>query len=296
MAIDGNIKISKTTFSQREGRSPLPIMELGSIPKKFRQLTWRYIGEDIDKISHAIVDAYTIDKDEGFRHIIWSFKFDVLEIPHDEIIYQNPSLDKKFSRSIILDEDYDITITFIEYILRHEYCPDDLRKSLIKSFEDASTAYHIVDLDGEPTVIPRISREAGEATRQAVETLQDGGMDSAASHLRQAAEHIGARQYADAITDSIHAVESVARAIEQKSKTLASALDSLEKTGVQIHPALKKGFKNLYGYTNDEQGLRHALLDQDAADVGLEEAVFMFGACAFFAAYLTQKHRQAGGA
>ena len=53
-------------------------------------------------------------------------------------------------------------------------------------------------------------------------------------------------------------------------------------------------FSQRYGYTNDEQGIRHALLDRDAADVGLDEALFMFGACASFAAYLTQKHRQAG--
>ena len=46
------------------------------------------------------------------------------------------------------------------------------------------------------------------------------------------------------------------------------------------------------GYTSDEQGIRHALLEQGSANVGLEEALFMFGACASFAAYLTEKHRQ----
>ena len=120
-------------------------------------------------------------------------------------------------------------------------------------------------------------------------------MDGATTHLRQAAEHINARQYPDAITDSIHAVESVACIIDRRAnKTLGPALGSLERAGVLRHPALKEAFKKLYGYTSDEQGLRHALLDKDAADVGLEEAVFMFGACASFAAYLTQKHRQAG--
>ena len=62
------------------------------------------------------------------------------------------------------------------------------------------------------------------------------------------------------------------------------------------HSALKQAFDRLYGYTNTEQGIRHALLDKGAADVGLNEAIFMFGACASFAAYLTEKHRQAGGA
>ena len=120
-------------------------------------------------------------------------------------------------------------------------------------------------------------------------------MEGASSHLEQAADHINARQYADSIVDSIHAVESVARIIDPKSsKTLKPALNSLEKAGLLTHPALKDAFNKLYGYTSDEQGIRHALHDQGAADVGLDEAIFMFGACASFAAYLTEKHRKAG--
>lgn len=118
-------------------------------------------------------------------------------------------------------------------------------------------------------------------------------MDGAASHLRNAADHINAQQYADAIADSIHAVESVARMIAPKSSTtLKPALRSLEKAGTLKHPVLRQAFEKLYGYTSDEQGIRHALINQNAADVDLDEAIFMFGACASFAAYLTQKHRQ----
>ena len=120
-------------------------------------------------------------------------------------------------------------------------------------------------------------------------------MDGAATHLRQAAEHINARQYADSVADSIHAVESVARVIDPKaSKLLGPALDSLENAGMLKHPALKKALKNLYGYASDEQGIRHARLEKDAPQVGQDEALLMFGACASFAAYLTNRHRQAG--
>ena len=117
-------------------------------------------------------------------------------------------------------------------------------------------------------------------------------MDGATAHLRQAAEHINARRYADSVADSIRAVESVARVIAPKaSNTLGPALDSLEKAGLLKHAALKEAFKKLYGYTSGEQGIRHALLDKEVADVGLDEAVFMFGACASFAAYLVGKHQ-----
>lgn len=44
--------------------------------------------------------------------------------------------------------------------------------------------------------------------------------------------------------------------------------------------------------TSSEEGVRHSLVFKDSADVGLDEAMFMFGACASFAAYLANKHRQ----
>ena len=57
---------------------------------------------------------------------------------------------------------------------------------------------------------------------------------------------------------------------------------------------MKRGFSALYGYTNDERGIRHALLDQDAARVDEAEALFILGACAAFVNYLVAKARAAG--
>ena len=91
----------------------------------------------------------------------------------------------------------------------------------------------------------------------------------------------------------LHAVESVARTIDPKaSKTLRPAIRSLEAKGVLKHPAFQEACIKLYKYTSDESGIRHALLDERAADVDLDDAVFMFGACASFAAYLVNRHKQ----
>ena len=118
-------------------------------------------------------------------------------------------------------------------------------------------------------------------------------MSGAEVHLQQAAEHIHSRRYAESVKDSILAVESVARVIDPMAeKTLGPALKSLEKGGVIRHAALKEAFSKLYGYTNDEQGIRHALLDKTSPSVDIDEAMFMFGACASFAAYLTNKHQK----
>ena len=59
---------------------------------------------------------------------------------------------------------------------------------------------------------------------------------------------------------------------------LREALDQLEHV-TTLHGALKKSFLSIYGYTSDEQGIRHPLIDADAAKVDETDALFMIGAC-----------------
>ena len=47
--------------------------------------------------------------------------------------------------------------------------------------------------------------------------------------------------------------------LEPGTKTLGPALGKLERS-VRIYPALRIGFDKLYSFTNDESGIRHALL------------------------------------
>ena len=164
-------------------------------------------------------------------------------------------------------------------------------------FEVQGAAYWLDTTRRPFWFIPSTSKEQGEATRQAIETVDQSGIAAGATNTSACcSEHLTAGRYADSISHSIHAVESVARVIDPSAnKKLSSALDSLERTGRLNHPALKNAFNILYGYTSNEKGIRHALLERDAADVGLDEAMFMFGACASFAAYLVKKHQKANG-
>ncbi|MGQ0446262.1 MAG: hypothetical protein ACT4O2_14345, partial [Beijerinckiaceae bacterium] len=101
-----------------------------------------------------------------------------------------------------------------------------------------------------------------------------------------------AGNYTSSIRESIHAVESVARTLAPSGK-LSEALAKLEKSAV-IHGGLKKGFSSIYGYTSDEQGIRHPLLDDSQAKVDEADALFMIGACAAFVSYMIHKVRLAG--
>ena len=292
----------KLTFSQREGKAPLPEpMRLEYIPRRFRQLVWLYMDSEIQRMSYPESATYRItDRDwerlrdnKNIGSIISSYRFEVLGQFHDDIGGYDPQKSRTFFKEMIEGGNYHQTLTLIEFVLRHEYCSEDLRKNLLDVFDEAPTAYCVEEIDRLPTIKPRASREAGEATQRAIQTIRDSSMEGAATHLRKATEQINARDYADSVRESINAVESVARTIDPKaSKTLGPALDSLERVGLLKHPALTEAFKKLYGYANDEQGIRHPLLDRDSADVGLDEAVFMFGACASFAAYLVGKYRQ----
>ena len=57
---------------------------------------------------------------------------------------------------------------------------------------------------------------------------------------------------------------------------------------------MKLAFVKLYGFTSDEKGIRHPLLDLPAANVDETDALFMIGACAAFVSYLINKSRAAG--
>lgn len=167
-----------------------------------------------------------------------------------------------------------------------------LAKQIIILFDKYAAAYQLDISQNLYWFFPRASKEQAEAIQQAIEATRHGGMNGAATHLRKAGQRINEREYADSIRESIHAVESVARKIDPNNgDSLKEALKSLENTGLLKHRALKEAFMKLYGYTSDEEGIRHSLVDQGSADVGLDEAIFMFGACASFTAYLTQKHQ-----
>lgn len=111
-------------------------------------------------------------------------------------------------------------------------------------------------------------------------------------HLNRALELFADRKapdYRNSIKESISAVESLCRVIAKNEKaTLGDALQEIEKLKtINLHSALKAAFEKLYGYTSDEGGIRHALIDQPNSDA--EEAKFMLVSCSAFINYLRTK-------
>ena len=205
-------------------------------------------------------------------------------LPLDEWHLDFEDFCRSFRRRIELQPFYKV-FDLIEFILRHPECPIDFAKNMLKVFAWSHLAYTL-DVEPPPTVIPAVTPEEGAAVVESLALLRKAGLYGSATHLRSASAYINEGKWADSVRESIHAVESVARKLDpDAAQTLGPALKSQP-----LHPALKKGFASLYGYTADEQGVRHALLDQTDAHVGRDEAVFMLGACASFASYLFRKY------
>jgi len=150
-------------------------------------------------------------------------------------------------------------------------------------------AFRIVDGD---TFLPVASTEEIDAVQDAIDATRGSSFTGAHTHIKRAAECLGEGRFADSVRESIHAVEAVARTLEPSAE-LSKALAKLEASA-NLHGAMKKGFAALYGYTSDENGIRHPLLDSGDAKVDEADAIFMIGACASFVTYLISKKRSAG--
>jgi hypothetical protein len=84
-------------------------------------------------------------------------------------------------------------------------------------------------------------------------------------------------------------VEVISRIIEPSENTLGKALNKLDKHQ-KISNTLKSGFEKLYAYTNDKNGIRHALMDEPSVD--FEDAKFFLISCSAFTNYLIEKAKK----
>lgn len=266
------------TYKQRHGFEALPqAMRVGELSDDLRREVWNSIFQFI----RSRTNYFDSSRQLFYEYVIGHYK----KLPISQI---DTRLDAPLGEieNIIMRNSAENALDLIEILMNYELC-EEILPYLIDIFEKHTAPYRI-DLSIKPfRIFQNTSKEEAEAIVASIQAIKNvGGFDGALTHLRNAAEFINEKKFADSIRHSINAVESVARSIEPGAKTLGSALTKLEREGIIKHPALKTAFVKLYGYTNDEQGIRHALIDRDDPNVGLPEALFFHCACTAFAGYL----------
>ena len=144
------------------------------------------------------------------------------------------------------------------------------------------SAYRFVD-----GVITRITEQH---EIQEIEQALESKSSPVTTHIRRSLELLSDRNLPDfrnSIKESVSAVESLAaKVLGVETGTLGQLIRKLE-TEINLHPVLKTAFSSLYGFTSDEGGIRHALMDKDKNDY--HDAKFMLVVCSAFINYVEGK-------
>jgi len=159
-------------------------------------------------------------------------------------------------------------------------------------FEREFAGYRFID--GE--IVPITNKSEIKEIEESLFVTQDfTSLKSCNTHLKSSLSKLSDRlnpDYRNSIKESISAVESISKIISNNSKdSLGGALDKI-KGKLKIHSALERGFKQIYGYTSDTDGIRHALIEDNNCD--FEDAKFMLVSCSAFINYLIIKANKAG--
>jgi len=269
----------RLTFEQAEGAGPLLPSQLAlkEISRELRIRLWEKLHSSFNSDNHSNWDEILRRK-----HVYRDLR------PHDEFPMIRLSVRSEV-KQLIINENYLQVFGLLQWMLRQPEIPQRLHEDIEDALRQSRAAYAVFDRD---TIIPVGSDAERETLARAFADVAASEFHGARAHLRNAGSELTAGEYGPSIRESIYAVEAVARVLEPGVQTLRPALLKLEKS-VRIHPALGKGFGSLYGFTSDEKGIRHALLDEPVAKVDETDALYMLGSCAAFVSYLINKARQA---
>lgn len=281
-------------FSQRIGKTEyIKQLQIDSVDEDLKNGLWNgikiYVLDKLSKYSQYSAETQF----DIFCSIMWHHFY---KLPIDTIPKYNHRSEQFIRDSFFIGQWYDVYdhLEFIANIDPNSLPIDSYRfKEFCNGiFEREFSGYRFID--------NRISPITNEYEIQEIENAihQSGHFTSligANIHLKSALEKLSdkkAPDYRNSIKESISAIESVAKAISENEKdSLGAALDKI-KGKIKLHAALERGFKQLYGYTSDSDGIRHALMEDHNCD--FEDAKYMLVSSSAFINYLIIKADKAG--
>jgi len=279
-------------FSQRMGITPLEkAIQLDSMDDELRYGLWNVLqvcfwDQDQYEISHQLDD---------FAKKVW---FSFFKLPIDtcpafftQDIYGRRADNCAYAtcRKYFLDnktkwwEVYD----FVEFVFKGFELSEELEENSInflnRMLERENSAYRYVD--------SQLVAISDKNEINAIETVFEENGNAVTSHFQRSLSLLSDRQspdYRNSIKESISAVESLCNTLtEDRKSKFSDALAELEKT-CSFHPAMKRAFMQLYGYSSDSGGIRHALMD-DSEHPSYADAKFMLVTCSAFCNFLRAK-------
>jgi hypothetical protein len=279
-------------FSQRIGKRKLKVeLEKENLSPELKNSLWTLVLELTIESKDKNTDMYGREKwspRSKFFRSVWMHFFkrpiDNLAIQYGNYYGQVNYRDAQSEiREWYYEADWDLALDFIEFCVNYD---DNLHDYPFNDFlKREMSAYRFVD----GNLVEINSKEEIIEIESAIKNSNK--FNSVRTHLKRAIELYADKKNPDfrnSIKESISAVESLSKIIVQDNKTtLGKALKAIEKKH-NIPNSLKNAFSALYGYTSDEGGIRHSLLERNVK-IDLEEARFMLIACSAFVNYLISK-------
>lgn len=276
-------------FSERNGYKPVrEIIQKNSIDTNLKNALWNTIVECIfNKYSYRFgaQSSPVIGSNlESFFKLLFHsyFKKRIDQIPYS-IESTIESIDTLFFKKYQWYEIYDFIEACIEYFpFQHD--KDSFNILLNDCLQIENSAYRIIN----DKVTEITSEQEIQSIEEALENTNP--YSGVQQHLNQALKLMSDRtnpNYSKSMHDSISAVEGLAKILlEDDSITLGKAIPKL-RTKYSLHPVLMESLNKLYGYTSDEDGIRHGSPNPSA--MSYIDAKFMLVACTNFINYLIEK-------
>lgn len=278
-----NDKTEYVPFSQRNGfKEAPPQLQLGEVSEELRRLVNYYIHLEIDRETGYTHGRYFL---ASWRRV--TSDIHVVFLGSDVSSYDS-DVSKWVRRieSLIKQSTIEQLFDFIEFVYRHPKCSSELRLELGQAFVQCRAAYRFIDNQ----LVAIGSDQQATVFLDAIGRAEAAGELAARQHLVSAGKELAQGNWAGSVRESIHAVEAMVVKLAPEKNTLGAALSMLEKEG-HVHGGLKNAFSALYGWSSDEEGVRHALVFKNAASVDETDALFMLGACSSFVSYLVSRNQ-----
>lgn len=259
------------SFSQRNGYVPLPpAMEPESITDELRSSLWNLID------SQRYDDHYS-----EITRLLWCYLYRLPADTRPAKVYPS-CVDYRDSwgvvREKILNGKWFDVYDHVEFFVD---CFSYLAPKVNRILQQEAAAYRIID--------GKVCQITDEIEIAEIQTGIEHGDKFApvSEHIRAAVQLMSDRSnpsYRNSIKESISAVESALKIVtDDFNGDFSKMLASLEKSK-KIDGALKKGFAAIYGWTSDQNGIRHGMLDKP--NLNHEDAKLFLVMCSAFANYL----------
>lgn len=282
-------------FSKRIGKVPVSKkIQIESLDDDLKNGLWDAINLFIlRELENERSFSRKNDKFDNFAKILWHLFY---KLPIDRIPDNSYSCIQFIRDRFYKGQWYEV-YDFIEFMSRIDGDNFNIEIEQFKEFcneilEREFSGYRFIDDKVSPITNTHEIEEIEIAINQ---SGQLSILKGANTHLLSALEKISDRKspdYRNSIKESISAVESVVKVISVKDGgSLPSAIDRVAGK-IKMHPSLQNGYKQLYNYTSDSDGIRHALMDNPNCD--FEDAKYMLVSCSAFINYLLVKASKAG--